>query len=310
MYFNLQKREILSFLFSIIFLSIGIFISFFFKKKKKFSINFWKKKKTISLSFLWTFPLHRATILLGLQYNLFPTQRRFRGLGHCIQDYGLYFNYPNLLPPNRLPLPTIALPVIFHYFLRNIFYRFLNESIYQKLQAAEDSDLLSQPQLQNQNGIESGNENESESENENEGNQSINHGLLLNESIYDNEEPKKRKSKGSDDSWKTMLYIIHPKLFASFLGMILSQFIVFPLEVISNRLIAQGTGVLHPSAETYYTGFLDCVLTVWKQQGILGFYTGCDSMIVRFLVSAAILELIQGSQSFISYIFDKIYGPL
>jgi len=204
-----------------------------------------------AVSFLWNFPLHRASVLLGVQFDIFPTRRYFRGRIHCVLDYLTYF-WPGITAvppplPNRLSLDVVATPSVAHYALRSLLFGLVGDFVFRRLARRS-----------------------------------------------------RRLAPAHQDGGAESSETVHARLLASFAGVVVSQFILFPLEMVSARLLVQGTGVLHPSAETDYTGFWDCVTKVAATEGYSAFYSGVGAMLTRFIISGIILEGIQVLQTAIS----------
>jgi len=92
----------------------------------------------------------------------------------------------------------------------------------------------------------------------------------------------------------------YPELIATFTGHLLSDVLLFPLETIMHRLVLQGTRTIIDNTDTglgvipiitRYEGFMDCALTIIREEGFSGFYKGMGCLILQYGFHMVILRL-------------------
>eukprot|EP00123_Amoebidium_parasiticum_P006379 comp17339_c0_seq1/m.16565 comp17339_c0_seq1/g.16565 ORF comp17339_c0_seq1/g.16565 comp17339_c0_seq1/m.16565 type:complete len:456 (-) comp17339_c0_seq1:8-1375(-) len=105
---------------------------------------------------------------------------------------------------------------------------------------------------------------------------------------------QKRKQQNQGQS---MLLAFLPDLAGSFAGVVVSETLTYPLWVVVNRMILQGTGVLIADRETgvslmpvdtHYLGVLDCIATIYREEGPAGFFAGFGTFLCEGLVQLAL----------------------
>ena len=91
------------------------------------------------------------------------------------------------------------------------------------------------------------------------------------------------------------------RLWTAYLGSLLADTVLYPLETVIIRLYCQGMPVLVDNVQTgldiafittYYRGFVDCLSGIWDSEGPWGFYKGFSSLLLRYAVHGAILLLL------------------
>lgn len=90
-------------------------------------------------------------------------------------------------------------------------------------------------------------------------------------------------------------------LWTAYLGSLLADVILYPLQTVLVRLYCQGMPVLVDNVQTgldiafittYYRGFLDCVGGIWDTEGVGGFYKGISALLLRYIVHGLVLLLL------------------
>lgn len=97
-----------------------------------------------------------------------------------------------------------------------------------------------------------------------------------------------------------------PELAAAWLGCLVADIAVFPLETALHRLSLQGTRTIIDATDgvvgagngssplvlpvnTQYDGFADCLNAIRRKEGWLGFYRGFGALATQFMVHGALL---------------------
>ncbi|XP_069819094.1 mitochondrial outer membrane protein SLC25A46 [Dendropsophus ebraccatus] len=91
-----------------------------------------------------------------------------------------------------------------------------------------------------------------------------------------------------------------PELVANFAASLCADVILFPLETVMHRLHIQGTRTIIDNTDlgyevlpinTQYEGMRDCINTIKREEGILGFYKGFGAVVVQYTLHAAVLQV-------------------
>lgn len=90
-------------------------------------------------------------------------------------------------------------------------------------------------------------------------------------------------------------------LWLDYFSMFLSDLVLYPLETIMVRLYCQGmpaladniqNGVEQTFVSSYYSGLVDCVTGVYDSEGLLGFFKGFSSLLIRYSIHGLLLLLL------------------
>ncbi|XP_064032793.1 mitochondrial outer membrane protein SLC25A46 isoform X2 [Pogoniulus pusillus] len=104
----------------------------------------------------------------------------------------------------------------------------------------------------------------------------------------------------SSTSVQSMLDAYFPELLASFAASLCADVLLYPLETVLHRLHIQGTRTIIDNTDlgyevlpinTQYEGMRDCVNTIQREEGMLGFYKGFGAIIVQYTLHVAVLQL-------------------
>ncbi|XP_025900274.1 solute carrier family 25 member 46 [Nothoprocta perdicaria] len=99
---------------------------------------------------------------------------------------------------------------------------------------------------------------------------------------------------------QSMLDAYFPELIASFAASLCADIMLYPLETVLHRLHIQGTRTIIDNTDlgyevlpinTQYEGMRDCINTIKREEGMLGFYKGFGAVIVQYTVHVAVLQL-------------------
>ncbi|KAK3096970.1 hypothetical protein FSP39_005259 [Pinctada imbricata] len=129
------------------------------------------------------------------------------------------------------------------------------------------------------------------------------------------EEQEKRDTSTSVDGIeqkKSMFDTLFPEMLANFIGNMLADGMLYPLETVLHRLYIQGTRTIIDNTDTgtdvipistSYEGVFDCFRGIVVEEGMSGFYKGFGALILQYAIQAAILRLSK-------YLFEKISQEL
>nr|XP_009512169.1 PREDICTED: solute carrier family 25 member 46 [Phalacrocorax carbo] len=104
----------------------------------------------------------------------------------------------------------------------------------------------------------------------------------------------------SSTSVQSMLDAYFPELIASFAASLCADVMLYPLETVLHRLHIQGTRTIIDNTDlgyevlpinTQYEGMRDCVNTIKREEGMLGFYKGFGAVVVQYTLHVAVLQL-------------------
>ncbi|XP_012610032.1 mitochondrial outer membrane protein SLC25A46 isoform X1 [Microcebus murinus] len=99
---------------------------------------------------------------------------------------------------------------------------------------------------------------------------------------------------------QNMLDAYFPELIANFAASLCSDVILYPLETVLHRLHIQGTRTIIDNTDlgyevlpinTQYQGMRDCINTIKREEGVLGFYKGFGAVIIQYTLHAAVLQI-------------------
>lgn len=101
-------------------------------------------------------------------------------------------------------------------------------------------------------------------------------------------------------SIQSMLDAYFPELIASFAASLCADVMLYPLETVLHRLHIQGTRTIIDNTDlgyevlpinTQYEGMRDCINTIKREEGMLGFYKGFGAVVVQYTLHVAVLQL-------------------
>lgn len=99
-----------------------------------------------------------------------------------------------------------------------------------------------------------------------------------------------------------MTHTYYAELVANFLAMFIPEFLLYPLETVLNQLYVQGTRTIIDDLDTgsgvvplctNYDGILDCFRSIWRDEGLGGFYKGFGALLIQLFIHWLILKLTQ-----------------
>ncbi|XP_063820180.1 mitochondrial outer membrane protein SLC25A46 [Pseudophryne corroboree] len=91
-----------------------------------------------------------------------------------------------------------------------------------------------------------------------------------------------------------------PELLANFAASLCADILLYPLETAMHRLHIQGTRTIIDNTDlgyevlpinTQYEGLRDCVNTIRREEGMLGFYKGFGAVVVQYTLHATVLQI-------------------
>uniref|UniRef100_A0A670J196 Solute carrier family 25 member 46 n=1 Tax=Podarcis muralis TaxID=64176 RepID=A0A670J196_PODMU len=103
----------------------------------------------------------------------------------------------------------------------------------------------------------------------------------------------------NSSSVQSMLDSYFPELIASFAASLCADVMLYPLETVLHRLHIQGTRTIIDNTDlgyevlpinTQYEGMRDCINTIKREEGILGFYKGFGAVVVQYTLHVAVLQ--------------------
>jgi solute carrier family 25 protein 46 len=125
---------------------------------------------------------------------------------------------------------------------------------------------------------------------------------------------QKEETSSSDEPQPPidMTHCYYPELAANFMAFAVPNLILYPLSTVLNRLYVQGTRTIIDDLDngydvvplsTNYVGLIDCIRTVWREEGILGFYRGFGAILLQCVLYFLVLKItkfiyVQLSQDF------------
>ncbi|XP_055286385.1 mitochondrial outer membrane protein SLC25A46 [Moschus berezovskii] len=99
---------------------------------------------------------------------------------------------------------------------------------------------------------------------------------------------------------QSVLDAYFPELIANFAASLCSDVTLYPLETVLHRLHVQGTRTIIDNTDlgyevlpinTQYEGVRDCVNSIRREEGALGFYKGFGAVVVQYTLHAAVLQI-------------------
>uniref|UniRef100_A0A672MTE5 Solute carrier family 25 member 46-like n=1 Tax=Sinocyclocheilus grahami TaxID=75366 RepID=A0A672MTE5_SINGR len=115
-----------------------------------------------------------------------------------------------------------------------------------------------------------------------------------------NGSPKHSSPDSQTDAVQSMLDAYFPELMASFAASLCADVLLFPLETVLHRLHIQGTRTIIDNTDlgfevlpinTQYEGMRDCINSIRREEGTMGFYKGFGSIVVQYSLHAAVLQI-------------------
>ncbi|XP_063309706.1 mitochondrial outer membrane protein SLC25A46 [Pelobates fuscus] len=91
-----------------------------------------------------------------------------------------------------------------------------------------------------------------------------------------------------------------PELIANFAASLCADVMLYPLETVLHRLHIQGTRTIIDNTDlghevvpinTQYEGMRDCMNSINREEGILGFYKGFGAVVVQYTLHMAVLQI-------------------
>ncbi|XP_073933074.1 mitochondrial outer membrane protein SLC25A46 isoform X2 [Castor canadensis] len=104
----------------------------------------------------------------------------------------------------------------------------------------------------------------------------------------------------STSPMQSMLDAYFPELIANFAASLCSDVILYPLETVLHRLHIQGTRTIIDNTDlgyevlpinTQYEGMRDCINTIKREEGVLGFYKGFGAVVIQYTLHATVLQI-------------------
>ena len=92
----------------------------------------------------------------------------------------------------------------------------------------------------------------------------------------------------------------YPELLAGLIGNLLADVTLYPLETVLHRLCIQGTRTIIDNTDTgrdvkpintSYEGTVDCVRSVFRLEGVAGFYKGFGALMLQYMMHRGIIVM-------------------
>ena len=121
---------------------------------------------------------------------------------------------------------------------------------------------------------------------------------LRNAGLY--RENALREEHDDPEPHRDLVQSYFPELTANFVGFMVPEIVVYPMETVLHRLYVQGTRTIIDDLDngydvvplcTNYDGMLDCFRTIWREEGLGGFYKGFGALLLQIVVHFLILKL-------------------
>ena len=101
---------------------------------------------------------------------------------------------------------------------------------------------------------------------------------------------------------KDMTQTYFAELVANFLALFIPEVVLYPLETALYQLYVQGTRTIIDDMDTgsgvvplctNYDGVMDCFRSIWRQEGLGGFYKGFGALLIQCFIHWLVLKLTQ-----------------
>ncbi|KAG9487946.1 hypothetical protein GDO78_007644 [Eleutherodactylus coqui] len=111
--------------------------------------------------------------------------------------------------------------------------------------------------------------------------------------------PAQNPNEGANVT-QSILEDYFPELIANFAASLCADVLLFPLETVMHRLHIQGTRTIIDNTDlgyevvpinTQYEGMRDCINTIKREEGLLGFYKGFGAVVVQYTLHATVLQI-------------------
>ncbi|XP_077318424.1 mitochondrial outer membrane protein SLC25A46 [Lithobates pipiens] len=109
-----------------------------------------------------------------------------------------------------------------------------------------------------------------------------------------------RNPSDATSSAQNILEEYFPELVANFAASLCADVMLYPLETVMHRLHIQGTRTIIDNTDlgyevlpinTQYEGMRDCINTIKREEGMLGFYKGFGAVVVQYTLHATVLQI-------------------
>lgn len=119
-------------------------------------------------------------------------------------------------------------------------------------------------------------------------------------SLSRDQHPTSSDDEPPDSTDMTQTY--YPELVGNFLALFIPEILLYPLETVLNQLYVQGTRTIIDDLDTgsgvvplctNYGGVFDCFRSIWRDEGLGGFYKGFGALLIQLFIHWFILKLTQ-----------------
>ncbi|CDW54532.1 Solute carrier family 25 member 46 [Trichuris trichiura] len=114
--------------------------------------------------------------------------------------------------------------------------------------------------------------------------------LMFNEALFSHAMLRRYRSKFDK---------FFPEVFTAFTSNLLAEAILYPVGTVVYRLYLQGSRVIIDNMDngtsvvpinTCYQGVIDCVRTIYDQEGVKGFYKGFGALVLQYMIHLALVH--------------------